>query len=53
MNPLHEPVEKFTRILGIDIMQDRLDNVIAKLGKSPEITKGGWCRIRWEVLLFD
>ena len=34
MNPLREPGERFTRILGIDLMKDKLAEVITKLGKA-------------------
>lgn len=40
MNPLHFPRNKFTHVLGIDLMQDKLDQVLAKLGKSPVFTSG-------------
>jgi hypothetical protein len=40
MNPLHEPGNTFTQFLGINLMQDRLDEVVAKLGKSPVMAKG-------------
>ena len=40
MNPLREPGERFTRILGIDLMKDKLAEVITKLGKASMVTKG-------------
>jgi hypothetical protein len=40
MNPLRDPGRRFTHVLGIDLINDRLDKVIAKLGKSPLITTG-------------
>jgi hypothetical protein len=33
MNPLHSPGNKFTHVLGIDLIQDKLAQVLAKLGK--------------------
>lgn len=40
MNPLLSPGNKFTHILGIDLMQVGLRQVHAKLGKSPEFWSG-------------
>lgn len=35
MNPLHDPGKRFTRVLGVDLMEDRLDQILGKLGASP------------------
>lgn len=32
MNPLRDPGKSFAQVLGIDLINDRLDNVVAKLG---------------------
>lgn len=35
MNPLHAPGNRFTHVLGVDLVEDRLDQIQDKLGGSP------------------
>lgn len=35
MNPLHDPGNRSTHVLAVDLMEDRLDQILGKLGGSP------------------
>ncbi|MBN1568821.1 MAG: hypothetical protein JXA73_13310 [Acidobacteria bacterium] len=52
MNPLRNPGKKFTQVLGIDLINDRLDKVIDKLGKSYLTTKGDAAEYEGKVCYF-
>lgn len=50
MNPVHTPRSTFRHVLRFNLMQDKLDQVIATLGKSPVFTSGDVSRLELSPL---